>query len=65
VIVATVTAGSEQVADVAFAAIPVGHGRQTAAVIPTAQLDVRPQQGHLSLLAEYPQPAAEVAAGLP
>ena len=44
--------------------VPLGHPRHTAEVVPTAMLRTRPSGGHLSVLLEIPQLAAEVSAPL-
>jgi pimeloyl-ACP methyl ester carboxylesterase len=40
---------------------PVGHSRHTAEVIPTASFELVPRHGHISILAEYPRFAADMA----
>lgn len=44
--------------------VPLGHPRHTAEVTPTATLRTRPGGGHVSVLVEIPQLAAEVSAPL-
>lgn len=44
---------------------PVAHARHTAEIVPTAELVIRPDQGHISLLTEIPQLAAELVDAWP
>jgi pimeloyl-ACP methyl ester carboxylesterase len=44
--------------------VPVAHARHTAELIPGARLLTRPDQGHISILTEIPQLAAELVAPL-
>jgi pimeloyl-ACP methyl ester carboxylesterase len=44
--------------------VPLNHPRHTAEVVPTATLRTRPGGGHVSVLVEIPQLAAEVSAPL-
>jgi pimeloyl-ACP methyl ester carboxylesterase len=39
---------------------PLAHARHSAEVIPTARLVTRPEQGHISVLTEIPQLAADL-----
>jgi pimeloyl-ACP methyl ester carboxylesterase len=43
---------------------PVAHARHTAEIIPGAELVIRPDHGHISILTEIPQLAAHLAAAL-
>lgn len=43
---------------------PVAHARHTASVIPGAKLVIRPDHGHISILAEIPRVAADLVASL-
>ena len=44
--------------------VPVAHARHTAEIIPGTRLLTRPDQGHISILTEIPQLAAELVAPL-
>jgi pimeloyl-ACP methyl ester carboxylesterase len=44
--------------------VPVTHARHTARIVPCARLVTRAGQGHLSILPEIPQLAAELVAVL-
>jgi pimeloyl-ACP methyl ester carboxylesterase len=44
--------------------VPLGHARHSAEIIRTARLLTRPEQGHISLLLEIPELAADLVAPL-